>query len=98
MADNSSGRKDAILIRLGRLENDIERLSTLEQTPEITSTIAASYEEPLVKLRFERRVAVLRDAPGAGRHTGRGQSPERRFGRDQMRLKALRSSSSTRLA
>jgi transposase-like protein len=45
MADNSSGRKDAILIRLGRLENDIERLSTLEQTPEITSTIAALMSE-----------------------------------------------------
>jgi len=45
MADNNSGRKDAILLRLQRLENDIERLSTLKQTPEVASAIAALISE-----------------------------------------------------
>ena len=48
---------------------------------------------------FEWRLGDgVRDAPVTGRHIESVQSPERRFGRDQMRLKALPSSSSTRLA
>ncbi|MBW6421702.1 hypothetical protein KX729_09640 [Rhizobium sp. XQZ8] len=45
MADNNSGRRDAMLVRLRRIEDDIERLSTLEQTPELATIIAALISE-----------------------------------------------------